>query len=187
MRIIAGKYKNKKIVSKLRGISLDVKPTTSKVREAVFNIIFNYLEKNDQKVQNYSFLDLCCGTGAIGIEAISRGFVPVYFVDQNKDSVVLTKYNLSDIENNNLYTVVKSDVIKLQISPPILFDVVYLDPPYNSDIIQNMLSYITQFTHPKSLIMLEISKNPPIIPLNNYHTIAFKDYSNCAILSLARV
>ena len=187
MRIIAGKYKNKKIVSKFKEISPNIKPTTSKIRETVFNIIFNYFERNSQKIQCCSFLDLYCGTGAIGIEAISRGFDPVYFVDQDKGCISLTKYNLSNIVNNESYKVIRSDIMKLQISPLVYFDVIYLDPPYDQNITSCMLNYISQFTHSKSLIVLETSKNFSTIQANNYHIIASKSYSNCTILILVRV
>ena len=89
MRIIAGKYKNKKIVSNIKGASSTIKPTTSKIRESVFNIINNYFAQYDLITEESSFLDLCCGTGAIGIEAISRGFKQVYFLDNNYESLAL--------------------------------------------------------------------------------------------------
>ena len=186
MRIIAGKYKNKKIVSKFKGISPNIKPTTSKVREAVFNIIFNYFKQNGQKIQHCSFLDLYCGTGAVGIEAISRGFNPVYFVDQDKDCILLIKHNLANIVNNESYQVIRSDIMKLQISSSIYFDVIYLDPPYDQNITSYVLNYINQFTHSKSLVVLEASKNFSTIQANNYRIIGSKSYSNCTVLILVR-
>ena len=187
MRIIAGKYKNKKIVTTLKGISPTIKPTTSKVREAAFSIILNYLEHNNQNVQHCSFLDLCCGTGAIGIEAISRGFASVYFVDQDRDCIALTKHNLSNISNKDFYVVIRSDITKLQISSLKYFDVIYLDPPYSKEVTESMLSYVSKFAHPQSLIVVETSKKFPAISVNNCRIIGHKSYNHCTILVLVKI
>ena len=84
MKIIAGKYKNKKIISTVKGIVPSIKPTTAKVKEAIFNIINNYFANNCFNIDESLFLDLCCGSGAVGIEAISRGFKQVYFIDKKQ-------------------------------------------------------------------------------------------------------
>lgn len=182
MKVIAGKYKNSKIASELNGISPQIKPTTSKVRDAVFNVIFSYLEKNGKSVDDCSFLDICCGTGAMGVEAISRGFSSVYFVDKNKECIALAKHNLLNICKNDEYKLINSDILKLQITEPVLFDIIYIDPPYdNGSIIWPALSYIKQFTHEKSLILVETAKKLPAVIPNEYNLTLSKSYGNCMV------
>ena len=182
MRIIAGKYKNKKIISNIKGISTTIKPTTSKIRESVFNIINNYFAKYDLITEESSFLDLCCGTGAIGIEAISRGFKQVYFLDNNYESLAITKRNLTSLEmDNSSWRVIRSSIANLQITEEILFDVVYLDPPYNVSITNEKLETISDFIHPNSLLIIETSREISSSVLVNYEVISIKHYGNCVI------
>ena len=83
MRIIAGKYKAKKL-----SFSTDkkIRPTADIVKQAMFTTLFN-------KVENSVFLDLFCGSGQVGIEALSRGADKVFFVDNNYDAINITKKN----------------------------------------------------------------------------------------------
>ncbi len=119
MRIIAGKHRSR-ILKEFRG--RDVRPTSDRAREALFNIIRFRLE-------GCSFLDLYCGTGAIGIEAISRGAAKVTFVDNAAESVKLTKENLATLKETGY--VVKSDALSFVSSVGEKFDVIFLDPPYD--------------------------------------------------------
>jgi 16S rRNA (guanine966-N2)-methyltransferase len=192
MKVIAGKYKSKKIATKLKRVSPDIRPTTSMIREAVFNVIYSYIVKNNLQAESCSFLDICCGTGAVGIEALSRNFKIVHFVDKNPDSVTLTQHNISNIvtdsTNSKQYKVIKSDASKLNVMHQLLYDFIYLDPPYNYNInkIKLMLNNISKFIHSKSLIILETSKNLPITRLDCYRTIASKKYTNCLIVFMIK-
>ena len=107
MRIISGKYKNKEIFSSIKGVYSNIKPTTSKVKEAAFNIISSISQKYSLVIQDLKFLDLCCGIGSIGIEAISRDFDTIYFIDNNYYSIAITKHNLMLLKSytkNYFYT-----------------------------------------------------------------------------------
>lgn len=182
MRIIAGKYKNKKIVSNIKGASSTIKPTTSKIRESVFNIINNYFAQYDLITEESSFLDLCCGTGAIGIEAISRGFKQVYFLDNNYESLAITKHNLTSLKQDSInWRVIRSGITNLQITGELLFDVVYLDPPYNMRITNEKLDAISDFIHPNSLLIIETPREISSFTLINYEVISIKHYGNCVI------
>ena len=84
MRIVGGIFKGRTLL----GFDGDkIRPTSDKARESLFNIL-------QYKVQDCTFLDLFCGTGAMGIEALSRGAVKVYFNDLSRESFSLTKNNL---------------------------------------------------------------------------------------------
>ena len=182
MRVIAGKYKNKKIVSNIKGVSATIKPTTSKIRESVFNIIYNYFAKHDLIIEESSFLDLCCGTGAIGIEAISRGFKQVYFLDNNYESLAITRHNLATLKvDAQNWRVVRSNILNLEISEKILFDIVYLDPPYNVPITIDILNSVNNFMHPNSLLIIEMPREVSPPALLNHEVISVKHYGNCTV------
>lgn len=127
MRIIAGKYKGMRLKSPSERT---VRPTLAKIREAFFDIIGPDIEQS-------SFLDLYAGTGAMGIEALSRGASMVYFVERSKQISTLLLKNLALIKDNlldnNLYAVIKTDAYRAlgQIkSKSVKIDIAYIDPPY---------------------------------------------------------
>ena len=101
----------------------DVRPTHDKVRESLFNILRD-------KVPSCNFLDLFSGTGAMGIEAISRGAKRVVFNDISRDSVSLIKKNLNLLKVDNGFQVYNLDAITFLKNTSEKFDVIYIDPPY---------------------------------------------------------
>ncbi len=122
MRIIAGKHRGR-VLKEFDG--KDIRPTSDRAREALFNIFSG-------KVPDSSFLDLFSGTGAVGIEAISRGANFVVMVDIRRESVDLIKKNLALVKENA--TVVNKDGIDYLNSLNRKFDFIFIDPPYNSDL-----------------------------------------------------
>lgn len=118
MRIISGKYRGKK----LKEFELDsTKPTTDRVKESIFNLI-------QFEVQEAKVLDLFAGTGALGIEALSRGAKKVVFVDNNEKAIKIINENLNNIQGD--FEVKKLDYIKFLESNKDKFDLIFLDPPY---------------------------------------------------------
>ncbi len=121
MRIISGKYKGRK----LNVPKHELRPTKDYTKESLFNII---------EVSRKTFLELFAGSGSVGIEAISRDALNVTFVDDNKESLLTIKKNLSIINENA--KIIKSDIntfLKLNKNLE-LYDFIFLDPPYKSDI-----------------------------------------------------
>ena len=128
MRIIAGKYRGRKLKSPP---SLETRPTSDRLRETLFNILA-------PRIEDALFLDLCAGTGAVGIEALSRGAAHVTFVDQSRKMCGLIEENLKRLKTNEQEAeVVLADVTKClgrhveKGARP--FDLVYFDPPYAAD------------------------------------------------------
>ncbi|MBR1676679.1 MAG: 16S rRNA (guanine(966)-N(2))-methyltransferase RsmD [Clostridia bacterium] len=120
MRVIAGKHRGR-VLAEFKG--KDIRPTSDRAKEAVFNILQTIIGGSD-------FLDLYCGSGNMGIEALSRGANPT-FVDKSPESVALTKKNLEKIkENAPVYT---SDALSFINSVKVKFDVIFLDPPYKDN------------------------------------------------------
>lgn len=122
MRIISGKYRGKK----LNEFELSsTKPTLDRVKESIFNLI-------QFEIADAVVLDLFAGTGALGIEAISRGAEKTYLVDSNKDAIKLIQSNLKGIDGN--FVVEHKDGLEFLNTVKTKFDVVLLDPPYKSNL-----------------------------------------------------
>jgi 16S rRNA (guanine966-N2)-methyltransferase len=128
MRIIAGEYRGRKIKSPP---SLQTRPTSDRLRETLFNILA-------PRIAGARFLDLCAGTGAVGIEALSRGAAAVTFVDQSRKMAALIKENCEaltiDEARFELVTADVSDFLRRHAkksAPP--FDIIFFDPPYRTD------------------------------------------------------
>ncbi len=127
MRVIAGKYRSRRLNS-LRG--MDVRPTADRLRETLFNVL---TAGNPQALEGSVWLDLFAGTGAVGIEALSRGAAMVYFVEQSRRAIELIKGNLASLGIKQGFEIVHQDV-KQAISQlerqRIQANLVFLDPPY---------------------------------------------------------
>ncbi|MBS4165219.1 putative rRNA methyltransferase YlbH [Neochlamydia sp. AcF65] len=123
--IIAGRYKNRKIQSPKHTLT---RPTTNKLRGALFNICQTYIE-------DASFLDLFCGSGAMGLEAISRGAAQATFVDEAKASLQCVRENIQSLgvekQAHPLWGEA-STVLKKLAKQGDQFDIIYIDPPYET-------------------------------------------------------
>jgi len=134
MRIIAGAYKGRNLKSPP---SLRVRPTSDRLRETLFNVIA-------PRIQDTRFLDLCAGTGAVGIEALSRGASYATFVDRSRRSCSLIESNLElcriSEEQQEIYCSEAHEFLRQTTSAP--WDIVYFDPPYKDDYLKT-LEYIS--------------------------------------------
>lgn len=124
MRIVAGNYRNRKIKTPE---GLDVRPTTSQVREAVFNICQHLIE-------GARFLDIFAGSGAMGLEALSRGAAFATFIDSSKNSIRCISDNAKELAVQTKCSILHGDAFKLL--PQLAkrgdsFDIIYIDPPYD--------------------------------------------------------
>jgi 16S rRNA (guanine966-N2)-methyltransferase len=127
MRVISGKYRGRPLRS-LRG--MDIRPTSDRLRETLFNVL---TAGNPDALQNTIWLDLFAGTGAVGIEALSRGARQVYFVETSPAAAKLIEQNLKGLSIAEGYKILRDDlsgiVWRLQ-REHFVADVVFLDPPY---------------------------------------------------------
>lgn len=124
MQIITGKYRARKLVAV---DSLETRPTLARVKESVFNLIAD-------KIEDGVVLDLFAGSGSYGIECISRGAQRVFFVDQSEKAIKVIKTNTQRISEK--FEIIKSsfvDALNSFEKRNIKFDLVFLDPPYDSD------------------------------------------------------
>jgi 16S rRNA (guanine(966)-N(2))-methyltransferase RsmD len=127
MRVIAGQYKSRPLRS-LRG--MDIRPTADRLRETLFDVLCG---GNPNALTGSTWLDLYAGTGAVGIEALSRGAALVCFVESSKAAADLIGANLKSLGISSGFRLVKADVGKTlgklaETQPPA--DFIFLDPPY---------------------------------------------------------
>ncbi len=129
---------------------LNTRPTPSKVRAAVFNIL-------QQRVRGAHWLDLCAGSGAMGAEALVRGALSVTGVEQSSAACAIIRANWQRICNETqTYQVMRSDVVKaLAKLPPHQFDLVYFDPPYQSDLYTPVLAAVGKLLRTDGVVIAE--------------------------------
>ena len=135
MRVIAGSARGRRL-KELQG--MDTRPTTDKVKESLFNII-------QFEIQGRKILDLFGGTGQLGIEALSRGANHCTFVEMRRDAIALLKENLKVTDLQDSARVVPGDSIAFLSSCREKFDVILLDPPYHTDLMDRALEAILRF------------------------------------------
>lgn len=164
MRISGGTAKGRKIgVRKAFSQEREedeLRPTPAKVREALFNIIRGELPGS-------SFLDLYAGTGAVGIEALSRGASKVVFVETNALRVKIIKYLLSEFsfgDRAEVFRMKAYEFVKRIGSRGVSFDIVFLDPPYYSEELTEILPLIGEgaLLKDKGLVVIEHFHKVPL-------------------------
>ncbi|MDL1956321.1 MAG: 16S rRNA (guanine(966)-N(2))-methyltransferase RsmD [Candidatus Desulfofervidus auxilii] len=135
MRVIAGKYKGHCLATPAYQF---IRPTTQKVKEAIFNILTNTW--NDAIV-----LDLYAGTGNLGIEALSRGAKKVVFVDKSPLAIKIIKKNISKLGDVQV-KIWRRDVLKGLNFLKETFSIIFIDPPYEEGYVEKTLTLIKKKT-----------------------------------------
>lgn len=178
MRIISGKKKGLKLFSP---IDYNVRPTTDKVKESIFNTLADI--DSDAVV-----LDLFAGSGAMGIEFLSRGAKLVYFCDVSNKSLDVVKKNLIKSEFLNDSVIVNKDFVdslNFFFENNLKFDYIFLDPPYMCKYVSKALELI--FKHDilsyNGLIIVETDRD---VDIENFKIIKEKNYSKTRVLFLGR-
>lgn len=140
MRIISGELKGKILISPDNDL---IRPTSDRGKEVIFDTLSSILYKQGKEYKEIDILDIFCGTGSLGIEAVSRGSKNISFIDNSEKAINLTRMNCEkfNINNVNLLNYNFFD-INLSIIKPA--DVIFLDPPYKmydpSEILRMLLS-----------------------------------------------
>lgn len=136
MRVIAGSAKRLQLKT-VEG--LDTRPTTDRIKETLFNMISEYLADS-------AFLDLFAGSGAIGIEALSRGATEAVFVEKSPKAVSCIRENLTYTRLDSKARVMETDVISAlrKLDGGIRFDYVFMDPPYNQLLEKEVLTELSR-------------------------------------------
>ena len=156
MRIIAGKYRGRRLRSPP---SLEVRPTSDRLRETLFNVIA-------PRIESARFLDLCAGSGAVGIEALSRGATHITFVDHSRKMCELIRVNqdLCRISEEHAAVVMSEaaeflrKAVTRKTEP---WDIVFFDPPYPTDygpVLTAFSTHASTLLTPDGLLVVEHDK-----------------------------
>ena len=146
MRVITGTARGRKLKT-LEGGDV-VRPTTDKVKEAMFSIVHFELE-------NAVVLDAFAGSGQLGIEALSRGAKQAYFLDENRKAADIVKENLQTTGLFDRAVVLNTDAFSFVATAKEKFDIVFLDPPYQKGLVQKMLPLLSGCCNADALVVCE--------------------------------
>ena len=181
MRIIAGRLKGRRLTPPKDSTS---RPTADRAREALFSI----LNSRDALVEDGRVLDCFAGTGALGLEALSRGLAHATFMEQHPAALGILKTNIHDLGLAASCTVLKADATK---PPPALApcDLVFMDPPYNQGMVVPCLESLlkSRWISPSATIVAEVAAAETITLPPGFALADERRYGAAKILILNRV
>lgn len=169
MRIVGGKYRHRLI--KWSGDMATTRPTKDRIREAIFSALGN--------IEGFNALDLYAGSGAMGLEALSRGCKKASFVDSSKEAIRIIKDNLVSLSiNENEYSLFNNkdiEAIDLFNKNNECFDLIFLDPPYIDEGFLNIINLLfnKDLLSKEAIIVVETNK---IQDFSNYQFSKIKEY-----------
>lgn len=173
MRVIAGSAR-RLLLKTVEG--METRPTTDRIKETLFNML-------QPQIPGCQFLDLYSGSGAIGIEALSRGADLAVMVDDNPKAAACIRENLEKTKLEDRAVVMNCDVIaglrKLE-GRNYKFDMVFMDPPYNHDYEKQVLDYLanSSMVTDETVFVIEASRETEFdwLKASGYHLIKTKEY-----------
>ena len=174
MRIIAGAARGRKLISPEGSL---VRPTLDRVKESVFNMLTGF-------VADAAVLDLFAGSGALGIEALSRGAVHAVFVDKSSSSLDTVQKNLNLAHFEEKASLVLSDFTAYLNRCAEKFNIIFLDPPYAAGFLELALKAIHEngILAPGGLIVCELDSTDEVICPREYTLYRNKKYGKARIL-----
>src|SRR5246127_3880219 len=155
MRVVGGRLKGRNLASPA---SRDIRPTADRLRESVFNIL---VHAYDNPIEGARVLDLFAGTGALGIEAVSRGAAFALFVDNGAEARALLRNNVESLALGGVSKVYRRDATDLGPAHPMQpFALAFLDPPYGKGLAEKALASLRDggWLTPGALLVVEEAK-----------------------------
>jgi 16S rRNA (guanine966-N2)-methyltransferase len=181
MRVVGGELKGRNIVAPA---SRDIRPTADRLRESVFNIL---VHAYDDPFQDARVLDLFAGTGALGIEAISRGAVFTLFVDNGAEARALLRNNVEALALGGVTKVYRRDATDLGPAHPMEpFSLVFLDPPYGKGLAEKALASLRDggWLEPNALLVVEEAKVAAFAAPDGYEELERRAYDDTEFVFL---
>lgn len=181
MRIVGGKFRGRT----LKGPSSQaVRPTSDRLREALFNILAHAYE---DAADGARAIDLFAGTGALGIEALSRGGTFALFVDDSPEGRALVRENTEALGLGGVSKIFRRDATKLGPMPPQeKFTLAFLDPPYNKGLAPLALSSLRDggWLADGALCVVEESSDAPFAAPDGYEMLETREYGDTRVMFL---
>ena len=183
MRITAGKYKNKRIATKLKGADTKYRPTTERTRMAVFNLIEHSSVIDERILDGALVADICAGCGSFGIEALSRGAGRVYFIDKDPAQIRLIRRNIESIGEGANSVFISADATKL-VPLPEKFNIVYIDPPYMLNIASQVLASVAKTTmlDERHVVIIEAGLREVLVVPPNFTVLDQREYGRTKVV-----
>ena len=173
MRIISGEKKGTRLFSLKKR---KIRPTSDKVKGAIFNVLVS--------VEDKKILDLFAGSGALGIEALSRGAEQVVFVDSSFNSLDLVRKNLEKLEFRDKSRLIKKNVLRfLKSESEGRFDLILVDPPYGKGLCQKVLEILSEkeCLNAKGVLVIEHHKKEKIEKVGNFILLQERKYGDTLV------
>lgn len=176
MRVISGKLKGKKLFS-LKGQSL--RPTSDRVKEAIFDIL-------QDQIRGKKVLDLFAGTGALGIEALSRGARSAVFVEESTRSLAALRKNIKECRLKEQAEVLAREAqtgIKILETRGESFELIFLDPPYGRGLARRVLQALSRssIVSPGTLIVAEHSLSEELDSIPSWQRVDLRRYGRTQV------
>lgn len=175
MRIIAGKHRGVRIA---RPPAMITRPTMDRVRESIYNMLsHSEIEGKIDFITDALVLDAFAGSGALGLEALSRGAKFVYFFDKNTRALATVRENIWTLKESDNTKVLKADATQPPQAPQAM-DMVLLDPPFGKDLVAKCLRPLTEqgWIDENTLIVSEIASSEALNLPNNFRILKEKVY-----------
>lgn len=180
MRIIAGKARGRPLKAP-KGQT--TRPTPDRVREAVFSIL-------GANCSGSRVLDCFAGTGALGLEALSRGATSAVFVELSRGALSALRHNVTTVlgPDSGAATIVVGDFSRLAPTLPGPFDLVFLDPPYADGVVENALRQLLacDLVGPDGIVVCEHSTGTPLAPVAGFTQVTERSYGDVSVAVLGR-
>src|SRR6516164_10297168 len=181
MRVVGGRLRGRNLAAPA---SREIRPTADRLRESLFNILVHAYEN---PVEDARVLDLFAGTGALGIEAISRGAGFALFVDNGAESRALLRNNVEALGLGGVTKVFRRDATKLGPAHPVEpFSLVFLDPPYGQGFAEKALASARDggWLKPDALIVVEEAKKSAFTASPSFAEIERRGYDDTEFVML---
>ena len=181
MRVVGGRLRGRSLASPA---SREIRPTADRLRESVFNIL---VHAYDDPFQDARVLDLFAGTGALGIEAISRGAVFTLFVDNGAEARALLRNNVEALALGGVTKIYRRDATDLGPAHPMEpFSLVFLDPPYGKGLAEKALASLRDggWLKPNALLVVEEAKAAAFAAPDGYEELERRVYDDTEFVFL---
>ena len=181
MRVVGGRLRGRNIASPS---SNDIRPTQDRLRESLFNILTHAYEN---PIEGARVLDLFAGTGALGVEAVSRGAAFTLFVDNGAEARALLRNNVEALGLGGVTKVFRRDATNLGPAYPVEpFSLVFLDPPYGQGLADKSLTSLRdgKWLTRAALVVAEESKAAALIVPEGYEELERRAYDDTEFVFL---
>lgn len=181
MRVVGGRLRGRNIASPS---SNDIRPTQDRLRESLFNIL---MHAYDNPMEGARVLDLFAGTGALGIEAVSRGAAFTLFVDNGAEARALLRHNIEALGLGGVTKVFRRDATDLGAAYPVEpFSLVFLDPPYGRGLADRSLASLRDggWLTPGALVVAEESKAAALTSQEGFEELERRAYDDTEFIFL---